>query len=322
MQNLAHGRWTRARIVLQTLGLIAGGLLLLQQVISAVQAVLHSEVHLQNPLYIVAALAMSTLAGGVQIIGWLVIMRWLGARLTWGQAVRGYNLSFLPRYIPGSIWGYLSRSEWLWRYHDVTYSVSNIGSILEVYFILLAGAAFGLAIGLPLLTGVGPIGSVGSASALLLGAFLALRYLPKWQLRSTNPLSGILKKVPFVTPGKFMSLMAFYVSLWLCHGGMLYFLARSLGYISETGYWHYVLAYDLAWTGGFLVLFVPAGFGVRDTLLSRLLVSFIGLLAAQAVVVAILARLSGLAGEITWLGVSLTIAQPAELSAKTGANTD
>jgi hypothetical protein len=96
----------------------------------------------------------------------------------------------------------------------------------------------------------------------------------------------------------------------------------ALGYSSPADLWHYVLIYYLAWTGGFLVLFVPAGFGVRDSLLNRLLSTLVGLLAVQAVVAAILARLSGLASELIWLGVSLSLAPLSEIPAKSDTSTD
>ena len=54
------------------------------------------------------------------------------------SAVRGYVLSFIPKYIPGTIWGYLSRSEWLKVKFNIEYHNSNIGSIYEIVVIFFS----------------------------------------------------------------------------------------------------------------------------------------------------------------------------------------
>lgn len=321
MQNAASDRWTRVRRALQTLGLVIGGLLLLQQVVNAVRAVVLSEVHLQHPEYLAAAIGMSTLAGGVQIIGWVLIMRRAGVRLSWLEAVRGYNLSFLPRYIPGSVWGYLSRSEWLWRYHQVAYTVSNAGSVLEVFFILLAGGIFSLAFGLPLLNiNIGVVWLAGACLALIGIAFLVINKVPALLSPLEGPLANLLGAFPQITLIEFMVIFAIYVALWLCHGTMLFFLTESFGY-TVASILRYVVIYYVAWSVGFLVLFVPAGVGIRDTLLSRLLGSLVPLQLSQATVLSVMARLSGLIGEIIWLSVSLFIARRTDFSRKEGTNT-
>jgi len=286
MQNPSRGRWIRIRRALQIVGLCIGGLLLLQQVVSALQAVVLSEVHLRYPLYLAAAFAVSILAGGVQILGWLLVMRRVGIRLSWLSAIRGYNFSFLPRYIPGSVWGYWSRSEWLWRNHGVTYVVSNVGSALEVMFILLAGGAFSLAFGIPFLRGANYVLWSLVTSVLLLGAvFIVLKRMPVILAHREGRLAQAIQALPRISAAQFLLLLGIYVILWLCHGAMLFFLSQSLGSASTASLFRYVIVYYLAWTGGFLVLFVPAGFGIRDSLINRLLAVFVGLLSSQSVVV-------------------------------------
>ena len=48
------------------------------------------------------------------------------------STLRGYSLSFLPRYLPGSIWGYLSRSEWLTQQFSIPFKYSNAISVVEI----------------------------------------------------------------------------------------------------------------------------------------------------------------------------------------------
>ena len=60
-----------------------------------------------------AAVLAGLVALGLQMAAWRYLMQDLGIKLTWRSIIGGYMLSFLPRYVPGSVWGYLSRSEWL-----------------------------------------------------------------------------------------------------------------------------------------------------------------------------------------------------------------
>ncbi len=74
-----------------------------------------------------------------QIGAWVLLMRSLNIELPIHKARYIYSLSFLARYIPGSIWGYLSRSEWLLHDYQVSYTSSNYGSILEVALAVSTG---------------------------------------------------------------------------------------------------------------------------------------------------------------------------------------
>jgi hypothetical protein len=150
----------------------------------------------------------------------------------------------------------------------------------------------------------------GGCAALIGLAFLLINKMPALLAQLKGPLGKLLVAFPQVTLTEFIVLFVIYVALWLCHGTMLLFLARSFG-STTVSLLRYVIIFYVAWTGGFLVLFVPAGFGVRDTLLSRLLATLVPLQLSQATVLSVLARLSGLIGEIIWLSVSLVSAQRA-----------
>ena len=74
-----------------------------------------------------------------QVCAGVLLMRSLNIELPIHKARYIYSLSFLARYIPGSIWGYLSRSEWLLHDYQVSYASSNYGSILEVALAVSTG---------------------------------------------------------------------------------------------------------------------------------------------------------------------------------------
>ncbi len=71
--------------------------------------------------------------------------------------------------------------------------------------------------------------------------------------------------------------------------------------------WTATLTYCAAWLGGFLVLFVPAGMGVREVLLRLLLVQTLGISSEQALLIAMTARFFSLLSEGIWLAIGLFI---------------
>jgi hypothetical protein len=307
--SAAHrrGNWATIRSGLHLAGLTVGGLLLLQQVGLAYRAFRLSQVALSRPAFLVVALAAALGATGVQIAGWRVVMARLGVPLAWRPAFAGYSLSFLPRYIPGTVWGYLSRNEWLLRYRRVAYGISNTGSFFEVFFILFAGGLTGLAYSITL---AGSRAAFLAASAVLLMLLVgtSLKWLPGVLAQLPQRLNVRAITLPTITSGQFVLLVLIYIVLWLCHGLMLASILRTLGYTEMGPLLLYSVSYYVAWTVGFLVLFVPSGFGIRENILSILLVTVVGIRPADAIVVAVLARLVSLFGELIWVvaGVAMT----------------
>jgi uncharacterized membrane protein YbhN (UPF0104 family) len=303
--RLRHA-WALVRPRLRQLGLLLGGLLLLYQVVQAIQAIRPSQVATDQPGRLAVAFLLALGTNGLLTGGWLAIIRQLGVSLTGAQALTGYSLSFLPRYIPGSIWGYLSRNEWLLQQHQVSYGVANWSSALEVLFILLSGGVVSMAYwaathandglwwaaaGLVLLVLVGGVLSQRQLHSPRLGGYLA---------RFGLAVSGI-RRLPFA------GLVAFYTILWLCHGAAIFAIAQSFFELSTNQLFSFVFAYYVAWSAGFLVLFVPSGLGIRETTLSGLLVAVAGLSPEQAVVVSVMSRVISLLAELTWVVGTLGI---------------
>jgi hypothetical protein len=71
--------------------------------------------------------------------------------------------------------------------------------------------------------------------------------------------------------------------------------------------WNATVTYAIAWLGGFLVLFVPAGMGVREVLFRLLLVQFMGVSSETALLVAVASRFISLLSEGIWLIIGMLI---------------
>jgi hypothetical protein len=285
-------------------GILIGALLFLWQLLQSMQALQLGQAFLQTPWLIVGAVLAASLANGVQMLAWKQIMLSLGHRLSLAEVISGYNLSFLPRYVPGSVWGYLSRHEWLRRQYGISVATATLGSVLEVLLIFIAG-------GLVVTVYLGQIeGSwsglfalvltgVGMASVVWFGLRLLCHKL-------FGPCLGPLAQggdVSALAQGSAVLVLLFeYSALWCFHGLTLFLLAMSIGLPgivkSFTGY---VASFTIAWSIGFLILVVPSGLGIRETVLSYVLMGVLSITFPNAQVIAVLARMVTLTSEALWL---------------------
>jgi glycosyltransferase 2 family protein len=261
-------------------------------------ALLEHRTCVVRPVYLGGALALYGAAYAVQMTAWALIMRGLGARLGVRPVIEGYLLAFLPRYIPGSVWGYLSRGEWLAQTHGIAYGTSTVASLIEVALPLLMAAALAALVLLSPWLGV-PLALVG------LGAMWAA-----WALTPTVT-SRLSRGRIAVQPDRqaqgrlLLATTALYALFWLLHGAGLVAVTRTLCGEQALTLSQGVALAALSWAVGFVVLIVPAGFGVREWALGALLVAFAGFAPWQGSVVAVVSRLTLIAAELLVLLVGL-----------------
>ena len=293
------------RKLLFAIGLTLGGALFLQQVWEIYAATVRGRLHLSQPAWLWVALSFVTVAYFVQMLSWSLIMQYRGISPGLSLTVRGYFLSFLPRYIPGSVWGYWSRSEWLKQYCGINYTDSALVSVLETLALVLtaiavAGGWLSLRV-----EGLGGL-ALGLASAgMLIFTWLGLPRLVFWfgQRRGgSNPHSG--GSAPFHV---WSAVVVLYIILWVLHGGSIYFVSQAVLFAPLVDLPGAVFVMSSAWLIGFIAIAVPAGIGVRELTLATLLSSQFGLLPWQAGLVAVASRLVVILAEVGWLLVGMTL---------------
>jgi hypothetical protein len=236
------------------------------------------------------------------MVAWKILMRDLNVNLSWNSVLKGYLLSFLPRYIPGSIWGYLSRNEWLYQEYHVDYFISNIGSILELGTAILANSMivflyfFYSRIPIWLFFILAPIFTV-----LFWRLFKAAVLLKKNKSNMFWKMILKISEVKTIT----LSLSTFlFLTTWMLYGIGLFLIQSSFEPLDSlnleriTGF---TGIYSLAWMVGFFIIFIPAGLGFRELALTNLLVTSQGFGNATANATAIISRISVMVAEIGWL---------------------
>ena len=291
------------RRLLLSVGLSLGLLLFLRQVWTSYEAVQHYELCFFQPAYLLAALALSLLVYALQMFAWAMIMRYLGFAFSLRQTFHGYLLSFLPRYIPGSLWGYWSRSQWLEQYCGVDHATSRIGSILEALSLILTALSMAAMYLHKSSTGFKRyllaatwIGLLGLACLVL--PRLVTR-LCKGKLRSHSRKGHAVYS--------WFTVVALHTALWVIYGGSILLIGNALLSTPSRGLLQTAFSSSLSWVLGFVVIVVPAGIGVRELTLAKLLSVHSSLLPWQADLVAIISRFEIILAELGWLMVGLGI---------------
>ncbi|WP_322506647.1 lysylphosphatidylglycerol synthase domain-containing protein [Anaerolinea sp.] len=285
----------------RVIGFILGGGILIYQAVKGISFLLDSKI-VPSFGWLLFSLLFGVLAIAVQILCWTLIMRDLGASISFRQAMTGYVLNFLPRYIPGTLWGYLSRAEWLKNQYGVEYSASHWGSIVEVFLGVLSSL---VAVLLFLPQGISPIDRFLIATGTGLLLFLLWVFLNKISSfpsfgKIANPLLGFKMRL------NIWVLAAFLLTLnWLNYGLVVY------GTVKAVTHWQTVIVFpewaqfsglfSISWLIGFLSWLFPAGLGPRDWILSQGLVYAKALPFEMAYLVAVLVRLSGILSEVLWV---------------------
>lgn len=215
---------------------------------------------------------------------WHVILADLGSPLDWSTATQLFGISQIGKYIPGGVWNIVAAAE-IGRDHDIPARRSVTAMTVAVLISLLTG------------TGIGVITILGTSVAiqvptwaivLLLIALIALLMPPV--LNRLIAFGFKLLKRP--TPERQISfkglglatLLA--VIAWCIAGVQVWLLAYGFGMdLSISNMALSIGAYALAWVAGFLVVFVPAGTGVREGVLGLL---FAGSLSSGGILAVVL----------------------------------
>lgn len=288
---------------LHIIGIVAGGIFFALQVIRAVQGVIENPGTFEFGHYLIYAFLVFCSVRGLQIITWREILKGLGACLDLRPVLLNYSLTFLPRYIPGTVWGYLSRAEWLNKDFGIPYSVANYTSVIEAGMVLLSFAQLAiLFFALNVYEGI---------LRLVLIVLFFLSFFASWWLYSRFHQSQVfvwmLEKLNVasinqpITLKSWVLALVLYLFAWLGFGLSTMAIVAAFSTGSPGDLMDFTYVYGLSWVTGFLVFFVPTGIGVREVAFSELAVSMLGLSSSTASLLAVLTRALILLGEITWV---------------------
>ncbi|MFW6116211.1 MAG: lysylphosphatidylglycerol synthase domain-containing protein [bacterium] len=235
-------------------------------------------------------------------VWWRMVVR-TGCSVSWLAGTRIYMTSNLARYIPGSIWGYVSRA-YLGKEDGVTPQGVGISVVWEIGSAVVA-SLFLVVTALPAYQSQVPAAVLGMVLTAALGCLIGL--LPPVFNRWVPLLRPILPAHPLPS----FSWMDFLLYLGSALGthilvGTAFFLfARSLFDIGWSALWDFVVLWSFSATSGLLIIFVPYGLGVREGLLVILLRPFVP--DEVAALMSLSSRVWTIFGELIGAGVAILV---------------
>ncbi|MEM3553507.1 MAG: lysylphosphatidylglycerol synthase domain-containing protein [Candidatus Hadarchaeum sp.] len=238
----------------------------------------------------------------IQMLSWALIMECLRTPVGINETIKWYTLSFLPRYIPGGVWGYWSRGQWLKHVLGTSYTISTLGSIIEACAFVITAIAMGLCI-FSERWGKAVLVIIFSGLALcwlILGAIIDIilgRRLPAMFTQHPRRFSHL----EFLL--KWMALLGTYITFWTLYGITVALIAQTTTSLAEVQI--AIACAALAWVAGFIVVIIPGGLGVREITLASLLNLTIGLPLLDGRLIAVVFRAIVILAEMLWLLIGL-----------------
>lgn len=250
--------------------------------------------------------------------GLMLVIRSLGYKPNYRDV---FKLSFaanLGKYLPGGVWQVAGKVA-MAKQAGVDRHAALVASVVESAVSVTGGLVLFLAttlLGAPFPAGV----PKWPLWALMVGIFVAL--LPQIFARVVALGMRLLKiegEPPHLKLRHIVALVAYYAGTWIVAGAAFWLFTRSLTADPGAGVFAYAGYYAAAMVGGLLVLFVPAGLGVREGFLVTLIGSVVAGGPATAWVVALAARVWSVAMELIMSAVAVAMrfsgaaaAEPAE----------
>lgn len=247
---------------------------------------------------VAAALALVLLALLAMVLCWRELLSGLGSRLPVRAAARIVFLGQLGKYLPGAVWPVLTQME-LGRAYRVPRHRSASASVLFMLVVLLTG----------LLTALVMLPFTGAPTyrwTFAVVPFLLVCLHPRVLSRLMNRLLRLIGRLPLehALSGRTIAVaLGWAFVVWLCNGAQIWLLMLRLGAPVGHGVLLAIGGYAFAWSVGFIVVFAPAGAGLREVLLVAMLSPVLGTGGATAV--ALVSRAVTTAGDLlaaAWAG--------------------
>lgn len=261
------------------------------------------------------ALALNLAIQLIQMLAWLQIMQYLGYSLPLTRVLGGYMVSFLPRYIPGSVWGYLGRSEWLASTYRIDYTTSITGSALEGLGLIATGLSFAGFYLSRYFTGLPRTASVIGVAVLFYSVALLLPKLAIYVIERTSNKTSPAKlrdrhllALSQARPSlSWLTALVLYLILWGIYGIVILMIGNTVTAISISKWFELTTSFSLSWIAGFISPFVPTGIGIREFALASLLTRLAGVFPWQGSWIAVVSRLIAILSESIWVIAGLLI---------------
>lgn len=253
------------------------------------------------PWYVaVSAVALAVVYVFFTMCSWKTILKDIGSDIDWNAATQLFGVSQIGKYIPGGVWNIVAAAE-IGRDHDIPARRSVTAMTVAVLISLLSGAGIGV------ITILSTSVSIQIPTWLIVALlmFLVILLMPPVLNRLIEFGFKLLKRPAPERRLTFSGLgLATILAIiaWVISGVQIWILACGFGVSPSVDSLALAVgSYALAWVAGFLVVFVPAGTGVRESVLG---IFFVGILSSGGVLaVVLISRIAMTVADLAFAGV-------------------
>jgi glycosyltransferase 2 family protein len=232
-----------------------------------------------------------------------VLLAALGSPLPARTAAQILFVGQLGKYLPGSVWPVLAQMQ-LGAAHKVPRTRSASASVLTMLMSLVSGILVGLLM-LPFAGHDTPYRWV-----FVLAPVIAVCMHPKVLNRILDWMLRLARRPPLERPltGRAVATgLAWGLVSWIFFGLQIWLLGRHLGLSDTSGLLLAIGSFAFAWCAGFVIIFAPAGAGIREIVLIALLAGTIG--RGNATAVALVSRVLMTLGDLISAGTAAWFAR-------------
>lgn len=296
------------RKILYFFGMLLGGGLFVFQFGRSIVSFAASGLNPAGIHFLVLAFMAVVLVRGIQMTAWHALMQYISPSLKWIDVAEKYTATLLSRYIPGSIWGYISRAEWLRAEHRIPYGVTNFISAVEIALVILTGMLAAVVYGFSIASAWLDFGLALLLIGLFILPWLLLRRIDQWAWfqRLMAKVFKIFETRPIPLSAWVKAALLDLVA-WYGFGMSLKWIIQALQPSAFPQLDLTTMVYAAAWLAGFLVIFVPSGLGIREQTIITLSNSFHLTTTAISTSASILMRLLISGGELAWVFFGIII---------------
>lgn len=233
------------------------------------------------------------------VMAWRMVLKRLGFSLDYMTAFRIWFRSNFARYLPGRVWGVLSML-YMCEKKGMPRSLAVMSGVLIQIFSLFSVFSLGL---MYIATAPGTIREVlpisNSAVLIAIGLFSVALVLSPFFTNGSKFVLRRLKKTSFPIDIRAIDRLAFFflfTFIWLLYGTSFGFFVFSVSNVSQNDFINLVPIFPVAYTLGFVSLLTPGGLGVREGVMTFLLLPYLPL--SIAGIISLAARIWMTVGEL------------------------
>ncbi len=227
-----------------------------------------------TPAWLVLGVVTGWLAMSLIGLAWLWIMRTGGEAVTARRGLAWFFVGQLGKYVPGGIWPIVGQAELAHR-GAIPRRAAYTSTAWSMIGTFVGAAAVGAGTGLAVDGAVRWISLAIGAGMLIGGALVAV---PRARAVGERAVSRVLRRdLGLPSAGWLGSLVGRHVPVWVFFSGMNVFAVVALGVDLDVRLVVQLLAATcLSWMAGFVIIGLPGGLGVRETVFVSIMTAPLG----------------------------------------------